>query len=84
MSKKEELVKINYHQEIEAKIVDYINFIREEFDYLFSQKHTFTAQDRDIATGLINYLAKIVDSPIAIEYLSQTLEELEYTYPNLF
>ena len=82
--KKEELIKVNFHAEIEAKIVDQVNFIREEFDHLFSQKTDYTKQDRELAAGLINYLAKIVDSPIDINHLSQTLEELEFAYPTLF
>ena len=82
--KKEELIKVNFHAEIEAKIVDEVNFIREEFDHLFSQKTDYTKKDRELAAGLINYLAKTIDTPISIDHLSQTLEELEFTYPNLF
>ena len=77
-------IKINYHAELEAKVVEQINFIREEFDVLFNHKIHYSARDREVATGLINYLANIVESEFALQALSKTLEELEIKYPNLF
>ena len=77
-------IKINYLAELEANISGKLDFIQSEFDYLFSHKMKFSAEDRKKAAGLINYLAKIVDSPIAVNRLSEILEELEAKYPNLF
>lgn len=77
-------IKINFHAELEANILEQIEFIQEEFDYLFGHKMYYDSQDRDIAAGLINYLARIVDSQVAIEKLSRSLENLENKYPNLF
>ena len=77
-------IKINFHAEIEAKTVEQIQFICKEFDYLFESKIQYTAKDRKIAADLINYLARIIDSPTAINQLSNILEDLEAKYPNLF
>ena len=77
-------IRINFSSEIDQSIKDQINFIREEFEYLFNGKPEFTQDDRNIARGLLHHLSKIIDSANCIDYLTKTLEELEVSFPTLF
>ncbi len=76
-------IKINFYAELEANTYKQIQFIREEFDYLFGHKMHFSAEDQKVAAGLINYLARIAIHPSAIQQLSKVLEDIESKYPNL-
>jgi len=77
-------VQINYRLELEADIREAIDFVRDEFMFLFGQKLTFTEIDRQIATDLINHLAKLIESPLCLDHLAKTLKEIEQIYPTLF
>ncbi len=75
---------VNYKSMLEENIVDQINFIREEFIHLFSEKSTFSTADHKLAIDLLNQLSKLVQSPTCLDYLAKTLEKLEENYPTLF
>ena len=77
-------IRINFSSEIDQSITDQINFVREEFEYLFNDKSEFTQEDRDTAKGLLKHLSKIINSANCIEYLTKTLEDLEVSFPTLF
>ncbi|MHA1521840.1 MAG: hypothetical protein ACTSVZ_06965 [Promethearchaeota archaeon] len=77
-------IRINFSSEIDQSIKDQIKFVREEFEYLFNEKTDFTQEDRDIAQGLLHHLSKIINSANCIDYLTQTLEDLEVSFPTLF
>jgi len=75
---------INYKSELEKNIIDQITFIREEFIHLFSQKSTYSTTDHKIALDLLNQLSKLVQSPTCLDFLAETLENLEESFPTLF
>ena len=75
---------VNYKSMLEENIVDQINFIREEFIHLFSEKSTFSNADHKLALDLLNQLSKLVQTPTCLDYLAKTLDKLEETYPELF
>ncbi|MHA1777730.1 MAG: hypothetical protein DRO88_08840 [Promethearchaeia archaeon] len=77
-------IRINYTSEIDHTIIDEINFIRDEFDILFGQKTLYTSEDRQLARKLLNHLSKIINSANCLDYLTQTLEDLEDSFPTLF
>ena len=77
-------VQINYRLELESDVREAIDFIREEFMFLFGQKHIFTKNDRQTALDLINHLAKLIETPVCLDHLAQTLKEIEDVYPMLF
>lgn len=69
---------------LEKNIVDQINFIRDEFIHLFSEKSTYSTEDHKLALDLLNQLSKLVQSPTCLDYLAKTLNVLEEKYPELF
>jgi len=75
---------VNYKSMLEENIIDQINFIRDEFIYLFSEKSTYSTVDHKLALDLLNQLSKLVQSPTCLDYLANTLDNLEETYPELF
>ena len=75
---------INYKSELEKNIIDQITFIREEFIHLFSQKSTYSTTDHKIALDLLNQLSKLVQTPTCLDFLAETLENLEESFPTLF
>ncbi|UYP44125.1 hypothetical protein NEF87_000410 [Candidatus Lokiarchaeum ossiferum] len=77
-------IAINYREEIETNIREDIEFVRDEFECLFGQKNKYTLQDKNIAIGLLNHLSKLIETPICLDFLSRTLEDLELNYPTLF
>jgi hypothetical protein len=77
-------LKVDYTVELEASIQDQIGFVKEEFDILFGNRIEFTEHDRELAADLLNYLSKVIDQPICLDYLTKTLESLEKRYPLLF
>jgi hypothetical protein len=77
-------VQINYRLELEMDVREAIDFVRDEFMFLFGQKLTFTETDRQIATDLINYLAKLIETPLCLDHLAKALKEIEQIYPTLF
>lgn len=77
-------IRINYTSEIDTTIMEQINFIREEFELLFGGKTEFSENDRETARSLLHHLSKIINSANCINHLTQTLEELEETFPTLF
>ncbi|MCF2140293.1 MAG: hypothetical protein K9W44_09595 [Candidatus Lokiarchaeota archaeon] len=77
-------IRINFSSEIDQTIINEINFIREEFNYIFGDKEKYTAEDRKIARNLLHYLSKKINSANCIEYLTNVLEDLECSFPTLF
>ena len=77
-------IAINYQLELETEIESKIKFVRDEFECLFGRRNTFSRKDKDTAVGLLNFLSKSIDTPVCLDYLSQTLEDLEVNYPTLF
>ena len=77
-------VQINYREELEADVRKAIDFMRDEFMFIFGQKLTFTERDRQIAMDLINYLAKLIETPVCLDHLAKALKEIEEIYPILF
>lgn len=77
-------IRIDYNAELEANLFNQIKFIREEFEIHFGHKLQYNYADKRLAEDLINYLAKIVNSPNYIDFLVETLEQLENDFPNLF
>ena len=77
-------VQINYRLELEEDVCEAINFIREEFMHQFGKKHAFSENDRQVAMDLINHLAKLIETPVCLDHLAQTLKEIEEIYPMLF
>ncbi len=75
---------INYKEQLETSIIEKISFIREEFIHLFSQKSTYSTTDHKLALDLLNQLSKLVQSPTCLDYLAETLEKLEESFPTLF
>ena len=75
---------VNYKSMLEKNIVDQINFIRDEFIHLFSEKSTYSTEDHKLALALLNQLSKLVQSPTCLDYLAKTLNVLEEKYPELF
>ena len=75
---------INYKKQIERNIIDQISFIRDEFIHLFSQKSTYSTADHKLALDLLNQLSKLVQSPTCLDFLAETLEKLENSFPSLF
>ena len=75
---------INYKSELQKSIIDEINFIRDEFIHLFSQKTTYSTTDHKLALDLLNQLSKLIQSPTCLDYLAVTLEKLEENFPTLF
>ena len=75
---------VNYKLMLEENIVDQINFIREEFIHLFSEKSNYSTADHKLALDLLNQLSKLVQSPTCLDYLAKTLNKLEEKYPELF
>ena len=75
---------VNYKSILEENIVDQINFIREEFIHLFSEKSTYSTADHKLALDLLNQLSKLVQSPTCLDFLAKTLDILEEKYPELF
>ena len=75
---------INYKEQIEKNIINQISFIRDEFIHLFSHKPTYSNADHKLALDLLNQLSKLVQSPSCLDYLSETLEKLEESFPTLF
>jgi hypothetical protein len=77
-------IEIDFNAEIREQIEDQIQFIREEFDALFGNHNEYTEKDKALAAQLLNYLSKIIDQPICLDFLSKTLQNLEEKYPCLF
>ena len=75
---------INYKSELEKNIIDQITFVRDEFIHLFSQKSTYSTADHQLALDLLNQLSKLVQSPTCLDFLAETLENLEESFPTLF
>ncbi|QEE17025.1 hypothetical protein DSAG12_02857 [Promethearchaeum syntrophicum] len=75
---------INYKSELDKNIIDQITFIKEEFIHLFSQKSTYSNADHKLALDLLNQLSKLVQSPTCLDFLAETLENLEESFPTLF
>ena len=75
---------INYKKQLETSIIDQIGFIRDEFIHLFSQKLTYSTEDHKLALDLLSQLSKLVQSPTCLDYLAETLEKLEESFPTLF
>ena len=77
-------LQINYRLELEADVREAIDFIRDEFMHLFGQKRTFSEKDKQLALDLINYLAKLIETPVCLDHLAKALKEIEDIYPTLF
>lgn len=77
-------IRINYNSEIDQTIIDEINFIRDEFDIHFGQKTSYSTEDRKLARRLLDHLSKTINSVNCLDYLTQTLEDLECSFPTLF
>ncbi len=75
---------VNYKSMLEMSIIDQITFIRDEFIHLFSQKSTYSTADHKLALDLLNQLSKLVQSPTCLDFLAETLENLEESFPTLF
>ena len=75
---------VNYKSILETSIIDQIGFIRDEFIHLFSQKSTYSTADHKLALDLLGQLSKLVQSPTCLDYLAETLEKLEESFPTLF
>ena len=75
---------INYKKQLNENIIDQITFIRDEFIHLFSQKSTYSNADHRLALDLLNQLSKLVQSPTCLDFLAETLENLEDSFPTLF
>lgn len=77
-------VQINYREELEADVRKAIDFMRDEFMFIFGKKLTYTERDRQMAMNLINYLVKLIETPVCLDHLANTLKEIEEIYPTLF
>ena len=77
-------IYIDYKSELETSIIDQINFIRDEFIHLFSNKTEYSEEEQKLAVDLLNQLSKLIQSPSCLDYLSKTLENLEQNFPTLF
>ncbi len=77
-------IHVNFKSELEDNVLDQINFIKGDFNILFGKRTSFTQKDRDTAIDILHYLSKSIDTPKGVEFLSETLEALEETYPTLF
>jgi hypothetical protein len=77
-------IKIDYSAELVTLDKKQIDFIRGEFDEIFGHKKRFTKQDHKIAKDLLNYLSKLIDTPVCLDALSDTLKYLEKRYAALF
>ncbi|MHA1510973.1 MAG: hypothetical protein ACTSRX_04555 [Promethearchaeota archaeon] len=75
---------INYKKQLETSIIDHIGFIRDEFIHLFSQKSIYSTADHKLALDLLSQLSKLVQSPSCLDFLAETLEKLEDSFPTLF
>jgi len=63
---------IDYSAELELDVKRQIEFIRDEFTYLFGNKEVFSEQDRVMAHDLLRHLSRIINTPVCLDYLTQT------------
>jgi hypothetical protein len=77
-------IEIDFNDDLRQTLAAQIDFIKEEFDLHFGNRSRFSPKDRELATQLLRYLSKIVDQPIGLDVLTETLESLEKKFPLLF
>jgi hypothetical protein len=75
---------INYNSELEKSVRQEIEYIKEEFELLFGHLDRFEPQHKRLAANLLNYLSKMIETPVCLDYLTQTLQILERKYSALF
>ncbi len=77
-------LRINYSEEIESQVKKEIEYIKGEFDEMFSHKVHYNEHDKCKAMALLEYFSKTLKTSMCFDYLADTLKYLERTYSGLF
>ena len=81
-------VSVNYHEIIEENLLEELEWLKEEFIMLFKSKALkYTEGDRMTANSILDYVMDnmyVNDSMILLTLFTETIENIEKMYPNLF
>jgi hypothetical protein len=77
----------DFEELLEDQILHDLNWVKEEFEFLFKFKNnTYTKNDIALANNIIDNLIKSLNGNISdrlVDLLSETIEGIERTYPGL-
>jgi len=78
----------DYNDILENSLEEELNWLKEEFDFLFKfKKHNYSEKDIQIANKIIDSIIKSVDlsdNNRILDLLSDTLEAIAREYPDFF
>lgn len=78
----------DYDAIMENNLLEQLNWLKSEFDFLFKfKKHKISQEDKKLARRIIdNFMDNInvIENERMLEILSDALETLEFDYPELF
>ena len=81
-------VSVKYHEILEEGLIEELEWLKEEFILLFKSKgEKFTERDKMIANDIMDYVMEnmyVYDNMIFLTIFTETIENIEKMYPNLF
>jgi len=81
-------VSINYHQVLEENLKKELVWLKEEFKILFKSKIEIEPRnDKKLANEILDYILEntlVNDNIILYNLFSETMENIEKMYPDLF
>ena len=81
-------VSVKYHEILEENLIEELEWLKEEFILLFKSKmEKYSERDKMIANDIMDYVMEnlyVYDNMIFLTLFTETIENIEKMYPNLF
>ena len=81
-------VSVKYHEILEENLIEELEWLKEEFILLFKSKmEKYSERDKMNANDIMDYVMEnmyVYDNMIFLTLFTETIENIEKMYPNLF
>ncbi|MFX1280094.1 MAG: hypothetical protein ACFFA3_11800 [Promethearchaeota archaeon] len=81
-------VSVKYYEVLEESLIEELEWLKEEFLILFKSKAgNYTEREKITANEILDYVMEnmyVYDNMIFLTLFTETIENIEKMYPNLF